>query len=278
MVVRKVFTKILLIVGMICLLFPIVSGVIKSYYQSKAISTYNSSVSSRDNKVLEEELGKAENYNTALYNNESATLGSTDLSILQEYDKILDIGNGIMGSIDIPKISVNLPIYHGTKEEVLSSGAGHVQGTSIPVGGENTHSVLTAHRGLPSSRLFTRLDELVEGDMFFINIQNNTLAYKVSKIKTINPEQVEYLKIEEGKDLVSLVTCTPYGINTHRLVVTGERVPYKKEEYVSIEKKGLSPRELVFTGIPFIFIGIFVFIKIKDSKYIKSRKGHSNET
>lgn len=278
MVVRKVFTKILLIVGMICLLFPIVSGVIKSYYQSKAISTYNSSVSSRDNKVLEEELGKAENYNTALYNNESATLGSTDLSILQEYDKILDIGNGIMGSIDIPKISVNLPIYHGTKEEVLSSGAGHVQGTSIPVGGENTHSVLTAHRGLPSSRLFTRLDELVKGDMFFISIQNNTLAYKVSKIKTINPEQVEYLKIEEGKDLVSLVTCTPYGINTHRLVVTGERVPYEKEEYVSIEKKGLSPRELIFTGIPFIFIGIFVFIKIKDSKYIKSRKGHSNET
>lgn len=278
MVVRKVFTKILLIVGMICLLFPIVSGVIKSYYQSKAISTYNSSVSSRDNKVLEEELGKAENYNTALYNNESATLGSTDLSILQEYDKILDIGNGIMGSIDIPKISVNLPIYHGTKEEVLSSGAGHVQGTSIPVGGENTHSVLTAHRGLPSSRLFTRLDELVEGDMFFINIQNNTLAYKVFKIETISPEQVEYLKIEEGKDLVSLVTCTPYGINTHRLVVTGERVPYEKEEYVSIEKKGLSPRELIFTGIPFIFIGIFVFIKIKDSKYIKSRKGHSNET
>lgn len=278
MVVRKVFTKILLIVGMICLLFPIVSGVIKSYYQSKAISTYNSSVSSRDNKVLEEELGKAENYNTALYNNESATLGSTDLSILQEYDKILDIGNGIMGSIDIPKISVNLPIYHGTKEEVLSSGVGHVQGTSLPVGGETTHSVLTAHRGLPSSRLFTRLDELVKGDMFFINIQNNTLAYKVFKIETISPEQVEYLKIEEGKDLVSLVTCTPYGINTHRLVVTGERVPYKKEEYVSIEKKGLSPRELVFTGIPFIFIGIFVFIKIKDSKYIKSRKGHSNET
>lgn len=278
MVVRKVFTKILLIVGMICLLFPIISGVIKSYYQSKAISTYNSSVSSTDNNILKEELGKAENYNTALYNNESATLGSTDLSILQEYGKILDIGNGIMGSVDIPKISVNLPIYHGTKEEVLSSGAGHVQGTSIPVGGENTHSVLTAHRGLPSSRLFTRLDELVEGDMFFINIQNNTLAYKVFKIETISPEQVEYLKIEEGKDLVSLVTCTPYGINTHRLVVTGERVPYEKEEYVNIEKKGLSPRELVFTGIPFIFIGIFVFIKIKDSKYIKSRKGHSNET
>lgn len=278
MVVRKVFTKILLIVGMICLLFPIISGVIKSYYQSKAISTYNSSVSSTDNNILKEELGKAENYNTALYNNESATLGSTDLSILQEYDKILDIGNGIMGSVDIPKISVNLPIYHGTKEEVLSSGAGHVQGTSLPVGGETTHSVLTAHRGLPSSRLFTRLDELVEGDMFFINIQNNTLAYKVFKIETISPEQVEYLKIEEGKDLVSLVTCTPYGINTHRLVVTGERVPYEKEEYVNIEKKGLSPRELVFTGIPFIFIGIFVFIKIKDSKYIKSRKGHSNET
>ena len=173
-----------------------------------------------------------------------------------------------MGSIEIPRISVNLPIYHGTSDEVLSSGVGHVLGSSLPIGGADTRSLLTAHRGLPNSKLFTRLDEIIEGDLFFIRVQNNTLAYKVNKIEVINPEEVEKLKIKENEDLISLITCTPYGINTHRLVVTGERVPFDKEEYENIDKKVMSFREIAFTIIPLALLGLVIGLKVKDKKII----------
>lgn len=252
-------------------LFPLISSIIQGYYQQNAVATYNNSVSNTESLLLEEYLNKANEYNAALYENNGAMASGTNLSILKDYNNTLDIGNGVMASIEIPKISINLPVYHGTSEEVLSSGVGHVQGSSLPIGGNNTRSILTAHRGLPNSKLFTRLDEIKEGDLFFIRVQNNTLQYKVNKIEVIDPEQVEALRIEEGKDLVSLVTCTPYGVNTHRLVVTGERVPYEAEEYSSIEKKTMSFREIAFTGIPFVFLGIVVILKIKDKKSRKEK-------
>ena len=234
------------------------------------IATYKDSINKIEYSALTEDLVKAEEYNNTLYNYNNILGNKTNLSILQEYKNILNIGDGIMGSIEIPKISVNLPIYHGTSEEVLTQGAGHVEGSSLPIGGTNTRSLLSAHTGLPTSKLFTSLDELVVGDLFFIRIQNETLAYKVRDIKIIDPEDVESLKIEDGKDLVSLITCTPYGLNTHRLIVTGERVAYEVEEYSNIEKKAMSTREKTFTILPFAFLGIVIILKIKDKRINKN--------
>ena len=156
---------------------------------------------------------------------------------------------------------------------MLSVGVGHVYNSSLPIGGINTRSVLTGHRGLPNAKLFTRLDEVVEGDLFFVRIQDKTLAYKVNNIEVIEPEDIDAVNIIEGKDLVSLITCTPYGINTHRLVVTGERVPYEPSEYESIESNRMSNREILFASIPFIFLTLAVVLKLSDKRR-KEREGH----
>lgn len=264
--VKKYFKRVIFVVGFLMCLFPLVSSIIQGYYQKNAIATYNNYMSNTEELLLEEYLNKANEYNAALFENNGATASGINLSILKDYNNTLNIGNDVMASIEIPKISVNLPVYHGTSEKVLSSGVGHVQGSSLPIGGNNTRSILTAHRGLPNSKLFTRLDEIKEGDLFFIRVQNNTLQYKVNKIEVIDPEQVEALRIEEGKDLVSLVTCTPYGINTHRLVVTGERVPFEEQEYSNIDKKAISYREMAFTILPFAFLGVVVILKIKNKR------------
>ena len=270
-VLKKVYViNLLFIIGFLICLYPIVSSFIGGYYQRSAIATYKDSINKIEYSALTEDLVKAEEYNNTLYNYNNILGNKTNLSILQEYKNILNIGDGIMGSIEIPKISVNLPIYHGTSEEVLTQGAGHVEGSSLPIGGINTRSLLSAHTGLPTSKLFTSLDELVVGDLFFIRIQNETLAYKVREIKIIDPEDIESLKIEDGKDLVSLITCTPYGLNTHRLIVTGERVAYEVEEYSNIEKKAMSTREKTFTILPFAFLGIVIILKIKDKRINKN--------
>ena len=175
------------------------------------------------------------------------------------YASLLDTtGTGVMGSLDIPKIGVELPIYHGTSEEVLSKGIGHLQGSSLPVGGESTHSILTGHRGLPQSKLLTRLDEMEKGDYFFFHVLNETLAYQVTEIQVVKPEEVSILKIQEGQDLASIITCTPYGLNTHRLIVTGKRVPYEAKKANSMGEELPSARELVFTLLPFAFLLLFL--------------------
>lgn len=150
----------------------------------------------------------------------------------EQYEQLLNPGGtGIMGMILIPKINVSLPVYHGTSEDVLQSGAGHLEGSSLPVGGENTHACISAHRGLPSKRLFTRMDEMGEGDLFFLEILGEKMAYRIIDVRTVNPDDVESLEIRPGEDLVTLITCTPYGINSHRLFVTGERAEYSEELY-----------------------------------------------
>ena len=146
-----------------------------------------------------------------------------------EYQSLLDSGGGVMGSIRIPKISVNLPIYHGTSEQALASGAGHLYGSSLPVGGKSTHSVLTGHRGLVEAMMFTRLDEMQKGNVFYIEVMGETLAYKVDRITVIEPDDTSQLKITPGEDRVTLMTCTPYGINTHRLLVSGLRAPIPQD-------------------------------------------------
>lgn len=275
---KKVLSKIVFIAGFIFCSYPLASSIIEGYYQKNAVATYEQSVTNTDSVALEEDYKKAEEYNETLYTYNSATVtGSTSLSILGEdsYNDILNMGNGVMGSIEIPKINVYLPLYHGTSDEVLSVGVGHVFGSSLPVGGINTRSILSGHRGLPNAKLFTRLDEIVVDDLFFIRIQDRTLAYKVRDIKVIEPDDIDLLATEEGQDLVSLVTCTPYGLNTHRLVVTGKRVPFEKTEYESIQESTMSNRELLFAGLPFIFVGINIFFKLKDKR--NERRTKKNE-
>ena len=234
---------------------------IEQRHQSDAVATYQNAVSKKDDTKLKEIMDNAAAYNDMLYQTGGAVVDNSDTEILSDesYEKQLNIsGNGTMGSLDIPKINVELPIYHGTDDTVLSNGIGHLQGTSLPVGGANTHCVLTGHRGLPSSKLLIRLDEMVEGDLFFLRIGNETLAYKVNKIQIVEPEDVSGLQIEAGEDLVTLVTCTPYGINTHRLLVTGKRVEYKKAQHDAIKQELPSVRELIFFLLPFLFAAIAI--------------------
>ncbi|MGV3076317.1 class C sortase [Clostridium baratii] len=279
MVGRKLFVKVVFVVGLLICSYPLISNLIESYYQKDAIATYSESVKKTDAKALEEEYKKGEEYNTTLYSHKTSKIvnkvSNTDMLSEDSYNSLVNMGNGIIGSIEIPKINVNLPIYHGTSDEVLSVGVGHVYGSSLPLGGTNTRSVLTGHRGLPNAKLFTRLDEVVEGDLFFIRVLNKTLAYKISDIVVIKPEDVDSVDIVEGKDLVSLITCTPYGINTHRLVVTGERVPFVESEYKAIESQSMSLREILFASIPVIFIGVVVATKVRGK--IKNRKKGEKE-
>ncbi|MDQ0461470.1 class C sortase [Clostridium sardiniense] len=264
---KKLLVKGLFIIGLLICSYPIVSNLIEGYYQKNIIETYSESVCNKETNDLENEYRKGVEYNEALYSVQ--TPNSNKNSILNEdsYNNILNMGNGVMGSIEIPKINVNLPIYHGTSDEVLSVGVGHVFGSSLPIGEANTRSVLTGHRGLPSAKLFTRLDELDKGDLFFIRVLDKTLAYKVFDIKVITPEDINSIRTEKGRDLVSLITCTPYGINTHRLVVTGERVPFVQSEHDDIKPNSLSFRERLFIGIPLIFIFLVGVLKIKKMKF-----------
>ena len=261
---KKWGIRIIAIFGILLLAYPLISNYMQQRYQNDAVATYQAEISHKDKAELEKEYNDAAEYNDMLYQTNGAVVDNMDLGVLSDehYAELLDQRNGIMGSIEIPKINVSLPIYHGTSGEVLSTGIGHWQGTSLPVGGENTRCVLTGHRGLPGSKLFTRLDEMEEGDLFFIKVLDQTLAYKVCDIQTILPDELDALKIEQGRDLISLVTCTPYGINTHRLIVTGERVAYEKTEYENIRSVVPSIREILFTVLPFVVLGVILIMKI----------------
>lgn len=244
--------------------------------QSQIVGTYASETKQLSAEEQKQILSDAENYNTMLYQTGGAVVGDASDSLMHEnYEKLLDTSeNGIMATLEIPKINVDLPVYHGTDDSVLSIGVGHIEGTSLPVGGASTHAVLSGHRGLPCSKLFTRLDELVKDDLFYIHVLDQTLAYQVEKIEVVEPDEVDALQIEADKDLVSLVTCTPYGLNTHRLIVTGHRVPYKEKQKESIQQGIPSMRELVFMILPFIFliilIGLIIAQKRKERKHEKT--------
>ena len=272
---RKWLLRIIFLAGFLLLLYPLISNMVHQRQQSDAVASYDSAVSNRSEEEIHEILNQATEYNNMLFQSNGTIVDNMDTSILSDesYNSLLNQANGIMGSIEIPKIDVDLPIYHGTEDDVLSVGVGHIQGTSLPVGGENTHCVLSGHRGLPGSSLFTRLDEMKEGDLFFLSVMGETLAYKVYDIQVVDPDNTEVLEITAGKDDVSLVTCTPYGLNTHRLVVTGERVPYEESEYNSIGSELPSLRELLFIAIPFVLLAVAGGLKFKDWR----KKKHAQE-
>ena len=268
--------RLLFLLGFLLCSLPMGANLITRKQQAEAVATYQSAVEQEDGH-LDEIVQAAERYNSMLWQSGYALLDSLDTGILSEesYAAQLDVsGTGIMGSLDIPKINVELPIRHGTDDEVLSEGIGHLRGTSLPVGGENTHSVLTGHRGLPGAKLLTRLDEMAEGDYFFLRICNETLAYRVTRICVAEPEDVSSLDIRAGEDLVSVVTCTPYGLNTHRLIVTGKRVPYSEADHRSIRAAVPSGREMLFTLLPLLlpFLGAVLYMKDRAGKADGKRK------
>lgn len=266
--------RILVVIGIGLCSVPLVSGIHSGIQQNNMISTYESEVKHTDKSKVKEQIQSAQKYNDMLFQTRGASVGNIDTEILSDenYESILNLtGKGIMGSIEIPKIGVDLPIYHGTSDDVLSNGVGHLQNSSLPVGGENTRTVLTGHRGLPNAKLFTRLDELKKDDLFYIHVGNKTLAYQIYKIEIVKKEEApDVLGIEEGKDLATLLTCTPYGINTHRLILTGKRVPYSEKKKEAIEPEMMSWRELLFTALPFLIVFMlivrFIFNKRKERK------------
>lgn len=214
---------IILILGVLIVLYPTVSNYYNSFHSSRAIASYAESVAEMDNDAYEALWNEAVEYNRSLVGRDNPFYMNEQE--METYRSVLDIsGTGIMGYIDIPKIDCELPIYHTTEESVLQIAVGHLEGTSLPVGGESSHCVLSGHRGLPSAKLFTHLDRLEEGDIFLMQILDETLTYEVDQIRIVLPSEVDDLYIVEGQDLCTLVTCTPYGINSHRLLVRGHRI------------------------------------------------------
>ena len=217
-----------LVAGLSLLLYPTVSDYWNSLHASQAVASYDKAVKSMDEGKYDELLQSARRYNRDLYLRGS--LFSLTDEEREDYTGQLDIdGSGVMGYIEIPTIKVSLPIYHGTSDDVLQVAVGHLEWSSLPVGGESTHCVLSGHRGLPSAKLFTNLDQLDEGDLFVIRTLDEVLTYEVDRILIVLPGEVQALAIEEGKDLCTLVTCTPYGVNSHRMLVRGHRVDNQSE-------------------------------------------------
>lgn len=271
---------IIFLAGLSLLLYPFVANQWNNYRQKQLISNYEQVVSDKEAAEgidYDAERKKAEEYNEALLPcvlPDSFALAESS-GVDPVYMNTLNIaGDEMMGSVEIPKINIKIPIYHTTEEEVLNKGAGHLEGSSLPVGGANTHAVISAHRGLPSASLFTDLDQLKEGDHFLIHVLNETLCYEVDKISVVKPEDTSALAVEDGQDLVTLLTCTPYGVNTERLLVRGHRVPYVEEE-VKEEKTVLSGSSLHTNYLLWVFVGLSVtalFIFVLYLKEIKLKR------
>lgn len=272
---------IMFLAGLSLLLYPFISNQWNTYRQERLISSYDKQVAEKEAAGeidYNKEWAQAAAYNEALLPSilpdsfAEAEASEDD----EEYMSSLNLnGDGMMGYIEIPKIDVKVPIYHTTEKDVLEKAAGHLEGSSLPVGGESTHAVISAHRGLPSAKLFTDLDKLEKGDHFLISVLDDTLCYEVDKIEVVEPTETEGLAIEDGQDLVTLLTCTPYGVNSHRLLVRGHRVPYEEVEMEEAPKGligGVSLHTsyllwvIVGLGVTGIFIaGLYTYNKKKNS-------------
>lgn len=221
--ITTLFLVLMLFAGLSLLLYPTVSNYWNSLHQSRAIAAYVEQVAQTDNETFDQLRGQARAYNRTLVG--KAYRYDMTREEREEYESLLNVSeNGIIGYIEIPDIHCELPIYHGTDANALQVGVGHIEGSSLPVGGESTHCAISGHRGLPSAKLFSDLDKLTAGDRFILRVLDDTLTYEVDQVHTVLPEEMDELEIVEGEDYCTLVTCTPYGINTHRLLVRGHRV------------------------------------------------------
>lgn len=254
----------ILLVGLSFLLYPTVSDYWNSFHQSEAIAGYVDKVNNLTQQENDRMLADAKAYNNSLAKNSLPDLNLT-AEERTSYNQILDVSDtGIMAYVDIPKIKTTMPIYHGTDAEILQVAIGHIPGTSLPIGGKGTHAVISGHRGLPSAKLFTDLDQLVEGDIFYIQVLDQTLTYEVDQILTVTPDDVSPLTIDPDQDYVTLVTCTPYGVNSHRLLVRGHRIANEaKEARVTSEASQVDPILVApfIAGLLLLVIPIFLSFK-----------------
>lgn len=279
---KKKITTILLILifvaGLAILAYPTVSDYWNSFHSSRAIMSYADAVSGLSEEEYERLFSEARAYNRRILDRSNPFLPSEEE--LEEYNQLLNTGgDGIMGYIEIPMINVTIPIYHGTSEGVLQVAVGHLDWTSLPVGGESTHAVLSGHRGLPSAELFTRLDRLVVGDEFMINVLNEVLTYEVDQILIVLPEDVSALQISEGKDYCTLVTCTPYGINTHRILVRGHRVETQNTHSVRVTSDAIQIEPVLIAPIVAIplLIAIFAMMFAVDQREWEDKLKYEDE-
>ena len=259
----SVFSIIGFIACTVLLLYPVISDRWNRYRDMQLITEYHQKAVQIDTKEYDELMKKASDYNKYLVTQNRNIVTDAEYDPDAYYETLLNLtGNGIMGYVEIPKIGLTEPIYHYSTEVSLGIGIGHIHGSSLPTGGETTHTVLTGHRGLPNQKFFSDLDKIKKGDKFYMHILNKILAYQVYDIKVIEPTDVDVLMIENGRDLATLVTCEPYGVNTHRLLVMGERVEFDEKK---VDEKGLVTTEehkLVIDPAVWVFAGFMLFIFI----------------
>lgn len=273
----------IILIAIAFMAYPLVSNFLAERDKSLVISEYNAIAEQLEDAETEEMFRLAHKYNETLVPQVTEEETFTDEALAaaaESYYDLLNINSlGMMGYVDIPKIDIYLPIYHGTEASVLESGVGHIIGTSLPVGGESTHCSLSAHSGMASQKMFSDLDDMEIGDIFYIHVANETLAYQVSEINTVLPEELSLLSIRKGEDLVTLITCTPFGVNTHRLLVTGSRIPYEEAEVIEAIKEGEEDqihvnkwaREyieglLIGLGIAILILTIYLIVRRKQKK------------
>lgn len=282
---KKKLSTILLILafiaGLSLLLYPTVSDYWNSLHASKAVADYGGDVNRLDRAQYDEMWQEATAYNQIL-REKSDSFYLTDEQ-KEQYEALLDIGGtGIMGYIEIPNIDLSLPIYHGTEDSVLQIAVGHLEWSSLPVGGVGTHCVLSGHRGLPSAKLFTNLDQLADGDVFVLRVLDEVLTYQVDKILIVEPEDTDALKVEEGQDLCTLVTCTPYGVNSHRLLVRGHRVENEAQvstirvisDAIQIEPLIVAP----VVAMPVLLILLIILLASGNKKKSSGGKRHDENS
>lgn len=271
-----------LMIGAGILFYPIISSRWNKYRDAMLISDYTRTVNNYSEDQYKDVFVAAKAYNDQHLSNyimDAFDESTEDYILTHPYDTLLNpMGDYVMGYIEIPKIDIRLPIYHGVGTEALEKGAGHIEGTSLPIGGPGTHAVLSGHRGLPGRKLFTDLDLIKEGDQFYLQVLNETLAYEVDQILTVLPHESEALDIVPGEDLVTLVTCTPYGVNSHRLLIRGHRIPFKEEakeeqkrDVVEKVKNAGMEEKLVMIGLAVFFTLCILFWILSEIKRRKRR-------
>ena len=253
-------------IGLCLLLYPTVADWWNSFHQSRAVQSYVEEVASMSEDQYQELWNEAWEYNRSLVDRPNDYIISDEQK--EKYEHILNVtGNGIMGYVEVPSVDVTLPVYHGTSEGVLQIALGHLEWSSLPVGGEGSHSVISGHRGLPRAKLFTDLDQLKEGDIFWIRILDEVLTYEVDQIRIVEPSEAEDLLPVDGQDYCSLVTCTPYGINSHRLLVRGHRIETTEEilmQIVTADAIQIDPVVVApFVAMPMLFVLLVAVLKPK---------------
>lgn len=271
--ITNVILVLILLVGLSLLLYPTISDYWNSFHSSQVITNYSESVAEMKEDDYEAILKSAREYNEELIKKGGQYILTN--SEMERYNSLLNVGgSGVMGYIDIPSINCKLPIYHGTDEAVLQVAAGHLEWSSLPVGGASTHCVISGHRGLTSAKLFTNLDKLSEGDIFTLTVLNEVFTYEVDQILIVEPDDVEALQIVEGQDYCTLVTCTPYGINTHRLLVRGHRIANIEDTTANVFADAVTIEPLIVAAvleIPMLLVPIIVLI-VRDRRKKKSKE------